>query len=438
MIRTRLLWLYMINTWILSRRGRTFLLLSPHGKISFTVTLSVSVSSASRRRSSETPYIDPEDHIRILQERIRALLKQKMDLERKLEDTRREIYKLMSPPFIEATVLEVLDNERAIVKSTTGPNLVVKISQNINPKDLRPGMVVALNNRGSTIVEVLPNRVDPTVKAMEVVERPNVTFKDIGGLDKQIRELYEVVVLPLKKPEIFSEVGIEPPKGVLLHGPPGTGKTLLAKAVARESNAVFIRIVASELVNKFIGEGARIVREVFRYAREHAPAVIFIDEIDGIGARRSELGTSGDREVQRTLLQLLAEMDGFEPLSNVKVIAATNRLDLLDPALLRPGRFDRIIEIPLPDYKARVAILKIHLRKTKHSKDVDVGRLAELTEGFSGADLKAVVTEAGFYAIRQGRKRITMRDLLDAVEKVRNRTKSSKSRDRGAGAHIIF
>ncbi len=344
----------------------------------------------------------------------------------------------MSPPFIEATVLEVLDNERAIVKSTTGPNLVVKISQNINPKDLRPGMVVALNNRGSTIVEVLPNRVDPTVKAMEVVERPNVTFKDIGGLDKQIRELYEVVVLPLKKPEIFSEVGIEPPKGVLLHGPPGTGKTLLAKAVARESNAVFIRIVASELVNKFIGEGARIVREVFRYAREHAPAVIFIDEIDGIGARRSELGTSGDREVQRTLLQLLAEMDGFEPLSNVKVIAATNRLDLLDPALLRPGRFDRIIEIPLPDYKARVAILKIHLRKTKHSKDVDVGRLAELTEGFSGADLKAVVTEAGFYAIRQGRKRITMRDLLDAVEKVRNRTKSSKSRDRGAGAHIIF
>ncbi len=397
----------------------------------------MSVSSAGKRRASDTPYIDPDDHIRILQERIRALMKVKMELERKLEDTRREIYKLMSPPFIEATVLEVLDDERVIVKSTTGPNLVVRVSQEINIKDLRPGMVVALNNRGSTIVEVLPNRVDPTVKAMEVIEKPNVTFKDIGGLDEQIRELYEVVVLPLKKPDLFREVGIEPPKGVLLHGPPGTGKTLLAKAVAHESDAVFIRIVASELVNKFIGEGARIVREVFRYAREHAPAIIFIDEIDGIGARRSELGTSGDREVQRTLLQLLAEMDGFEPLSNVKVIAATNRLDLLDPALLRPGRFDRIIEIPLPDLEARIAIFKIHLGKTKHSKDVNIRKLAELTEGFSGADIKAVVTEAGFYAIREGRKRITMKDLVKAIEKVKNRTKSSEKKEK-SNDNIIF
>jgi len=393
------------------------------------VTISVSVSNAGRRKSSTSttpPYIDLEEQLRVLQERVRMLTKINNDLRRKLDDVQREVYKLMSPPLIEATVLEVLDNGRAVVKSTTGPNLVVQISKDIDPSTLRPGMVVALNNRGSTIVEVLPSRVDPMVKAMEVVEKPGITFKDIGGLESQIRELYEVVVLPLKQPELFKEIGIEPPKGVLLYGPPGTGKTMLAKAVASESDAIFIRIVASELVNKFIGEGARIVREVFRYARRNAPAVIFIDEIDGIGARRADLGTSGDREVQRTLLQLLAEMDGFDPLSNVKVIAATNRLDLLDPALLRPGRFDRIIEVPLPDYRARVEILKIHLGRTKYADNVDIAKLASMTEGFSGADLKAVVVEAGFYAIREGRREISMRDLVRAVEKVKKRGKSER------------
>jgi proteasome regulatory subunit len=385
----------------------------------------VSVSNVGRRRGS-AGYGDIEGQIEFLKERIKTLTKIKMDLERRLEIAQQEVRKLMSPPFIEATILEVLDDERVIVKSTTGPNLIVRVSSEVDIKKLRPGMIVALNNRGSTIVDVLPNRVDPTVKAMEVVEKPNVTFKDVGGLDEQIRELYEVVVLPLKKPELFAELGIEPPKGVLLHGPPGTGKTLLAKAVANEADAIFIRIVASELVNKFIGEGARIVREVFRYARENAPAIVFIDEIDGIGARRADLGTSGDREVQRTLLQLLAELDGFEPLSNVKVIAATNRLDLLDPALLRPGRFDRIIEVPLPDYKGRIHILKIHLSKTKYARNINISRIAELTEGFSGADLKAVVTEAGFYAIREGRAKITMGDLLKAVEKVRKRLSGEK------------
>jgi len=212
---------------------------------------------------------------------------------------------------------------------------------------------------------------------------------------------------------------------------------LLAKAVARESNAVFIRIVASELVNKFIGEGARIVREVFRYARQNAPAVIFIDEIDGIGARRADLGTSGDREVQRTLLQLLAEMDGFDPLSNVKIIAATNRLDLLDPALLRPGRFDRLIEVPLPNYEARKEIFSIHLSRVKKEGRIDLDRLAELTEGFSGADIKAVVTEAGFFAIRDGRRAVTMDDLLQAVEKVRSRNKAPGARVPDTGVIMI-
>ncbi len=393
----------------------------------------MTTSSADKRKATPASFMDYEDQVRYLQERVRILLRAKVELERKLEEARREMYKLMSPPGIEATVLEVIDKERVLVKSTTGPNLIVKVSQNIDVSKLRPGMSVVLNNRGSTIIDILPNRVDPAVKAMEVVRKPDVTFKDVGGLSEQIRELYEVAVLPLKKPDLFRELGIEPPKGVLLHGPPGTGKTLLAKAVARESDAVFIRIVASELVNKFIGEGARIVREVFRYARENAPSVIFIDEIDGIGARRADLGTSGDREVQRTLLQLLAEMDGFEPLSNVKVIAATNRLDLLDPALLRPGRFDRIIEVPLPNFEARIEIFKIHLRKVKKRGKIDYSMLASLTEGFSGADIKAVVTEAGFFAIREGRKAVTMDDLIRAIEKVRGRLKSGeKPRAKGS------
>ncbi len=382
----------------------------------------MSLSASGRRH-----FDDVEEEVRFLRERVKHLIQIKMSLEQDLERYRREIEKLMSPPHIEATVIEVLDDDSVVVKSTTGPNLIVKVSNGIEPGTLRPGMRVALNNRGSTIVRILPNSVDPMVKAMEVIERPNVTFKDVGGLSDQIRELQEVVVLPLVKPELFKEVGIEPPKGVLLYGPPGTGKTLLAKAVARASNARFIRVVASEFVNKFIGEGARLVREVFRYARDNSPAIIFIDEIDAIGSRRADLGTSGDREVQRTLLQLLAELDGFEPLSNVKVIAATNRLDLLDPALLRPGRFDRIIEVPLPDKQARLEIFKVHMRKVKLAKNVDLESLASLTEGFSGADIKAVVTEAGYYAIRSGRKRITMEDLLKAIDKVRERMGSSDS-----------
>jgi len=391
----------------------------------------LSLSSGESGTRANRKVYDPEEEIRMLRERVNYLTRVNMTLQQDLERHRREIEKLLKPPLIEAVVLEVLDDDRAIVKSTTGPNLIVSISKDVDRSELRPGMVVALNNRGSTIVEVLPKRVDPMVKAMEVIERPNVTFDDIGGLESQIRELYEVVVLPLKNPDLFREVGIEPPKGVLLYGPPGTGKTMLAKAVARASDARFIRVVASEFVNKFIGEGARLVREVFRYARDNAPAIVFIDEIDAIGARRMETGTSGDREVQRTLLQLLAELDGFDPLSNVKVIAATNRLDLLDPALLRPGRFDRIIEVPLPDRQGRLEILRVHTRKVKVADDVDLEEIAALTEGMSGADIKAVITEAGYYAIREGRKEISRYDILRAIEKVRARTSGKKAPGRG-------
>jgi proteasome regulatory subunit len=220
---------------------------------------------------------------------------------------------------------------------------------------------------------------------------------------------------------LFEELGIEPPKGILLYGPPGCGKTLLAKAVATESNAVFISLVASELVQKYIGEGARIVRELFALARRKAPAIIFIDEIDAIAAKRIEIGTSGEREVQRTLMQLLAEIDGFKPLDRVKVIAATNRIDVLDPAILRPGRFDRIIEIPLPGKKGRIEIFKIHTRKMKISGEVNYELLSELSDGFSGAEIKLAVIEAGYIALRENRKYVTLDDLVKGIEKVKSK-----------------
>ncbi len=358
------------------------------------------------------------EYVRFLERRIKELETERTALRRELRYYKSELEKLIAPPLIEAIVLEVLDDNRAIVKSTTGPNLIVTISNRVDRSKLLPGVHVALNNRGSTIVEVLPVREDPYVRGMEVIEKPNVTYNDIGGLDKQIRELREVVELPLKHPELFRELGIDPPKGVLLYGPPGTGKTLLAKAVANETNATFIRVVASEFVQKFIGEGARIVREVFRLARRKAPSIIFIDEIDAIASRRLDIGTSGEREVQRTLMQLLAEMDGFDPLENVKIIAATNRIDILDPAILRPGRFDRIIEIPLPDRRGRYEILKIHTRRMKLAKDVDLWKIADMTNGASGADLKAICTEAGYNAIRESRKVVTMDDFVKAVRKV--------------------
>jgi len=366
------------------------------------------------------------EYVRYLERKVKQLETERNMLVKELEYYKAEIEKLMSPPLIEAILLSVIDDERAVVKSTTGPNLIVKISRNIDRSKLIPGALVALNQRASAIVEVLPERSDPYVSAMEVIERPNVTYNDIGGLDEQIREIREVVELPLKHPELFAELGIDPPKGVLLYGPPGCGKTLIAKAVAREVNATFIKVVASEFVNKFIGEGARIVREVFKLAKKKAPSIIFIDEIDALAAKRLDLGTSGEREVQRTLMQLLAELDGFDPLGNVKVIAATNRIDILDPAILRPGRFDRLIEIPLPNEKGRYEIFKIHTRRMKLHKDVDLHYLAKITEGATGADIKAICTEAGFFALRAKRRYVIMDDFLKAVEKVMNKKKARK------------
>jgi proteasome regulatory subunit len=343
---------------------------------------------------------------------------EKMRLDRELKSLSGEIERFRSPPLVIATVTEVLDEGKVVVKSSTGPHFVIGYSRFMDDKDLEPGARVALNQQTFSIVNVLPSEKDPIVTGMEVEEKPDVSYTQIGGLEEQIVEIKETVELPLKKPELFKEIGIEPPKGVLLYGPPGTGKTLLAKAVAHETNATFIKIVASEFVRKYIGEGARLVRGVFELAKEKSPSIIFIDEIDAIAAKRLKSSTSGDREVQRTLMQLLAEMDGFEARGDVGIVAATNRPDILDPALLRPGRFDRFIEVPVPNEDGRREILKIHTKNMTMEEDVDLDLVSALTDGASGADVKAICTEAGMFAIREERPIINMNDFLDAVDKI--------------------
>ncbi len=348
---------------------------------------------------------------------------QKLKYERELRQLKSEIEKLKAPPLVVGSVVDVLENGKVIIRSSTGPQFVVGASQLIDNSELLPGARVSLNYQTLAVIGILPSSRDPFVNAMEVLDSPNISYSDIGGLDEQIREVRETVEMPLTKPEVFERIGIEPPKGVLLYGPPGTGKTLLAKAVASQTKAAFIRIVGSELVQKYIGEGARLVRDLFKMAKEKAPSIIFIDELDSIGARRLDTATSGDREVQRTLMQLLSEMDGFNARGDVRIIAATNRPDILDPALLRPGRFDRFISIPMPSKEARAIILKIHSRRMKLSQDVDFEELASLTEGTSGSDLRAIAMEAGMLAVREERYSIGMNDFLSAIKKLIPATK---------------
>ena len=358
---------------------------------------------------------------------------EKIRLEREVKSLRSEVDRFRSPPLVLATITEVLDDYRMTVKSSTGPSFLVNYSKFLDEKLLVPGSRVALNQQTFGIVEVLPSEKDANVSGMEIETKPDITYDQIGGLEEQIMEVKETVELPLTEPELFEKVGIEPPKGILLYGPPGTGKTLLAKAVANETNATFIKIVASEFVKKYIGEGARLVREVFELAKEKAPAIIFIDELDAVAAKRLKSSTSGDREVQRTLMQLLAELDGFESRGDIGIIGATNRPDILDPALLRPGRFDRFIEVPLPNVDGRREILKIHTKNMSLDEEVSIDSLAELTDELSGADLKAVCTEAGMFAIRQERDKITVDDFMDAIEKVMNKNKEDELFNTEAG-----
>ena len=373
-----------------------------------------------------------QSYTRHLERRLRALETEKQilqaergRLEKETTTLRAELEKLRQSPLITATISEMLEDGRAIVKSSTGPNFVVHVSSSITKEKLQPGMRVALNQRSFAITQELPPSRDPMIRAMEIEEAPEISYADIGGLHDQLREIRETVELPLVSPELFEKVGIEPPKGVLLTGPPGTGKTLCARAVAHETNATFIRVIGSELVQKFIGEGARLVREIFLMAKEKAPAIIFVDELDAVGSHRLDIATSGDREVQRTLMQLLSELDGFDTRGQVAVIGATNRPDILDPALLRPGRFDRIIEFPKPDPDSRKEIFKIHTRGMNIDSSVDFGILVSSTGELTGADIKGICTEAGMFAIREGQTCITQDHFRKAISKIEERGKDT-------------
>jgi len=339
-------------------------------------------------------------------------------LQKEMKRLKAELERLKAPPLIIGQIKDVLADGRVVVKSSTGPDFIVSTSDYVSPELLTAGARVALNKQTLAVMGVLPPSLDPIVVGAEIIEKPETLYNDIGGLQEQITEVREAVEDPLLRPDLYKKVGIDPPKGVLLVGPPGTGKTLLAKAVAKQTNATFIRFVGSELVQKYIGEGARLVRELFDLARQKAPSIVFIDEIDSVGAKRLELATSGDREVQRTLMQLLAELDGFNPLGEVKIIGATNRPDILDEALLRPGRFDRIIEIPMPNFEARTDIYKIHARRMNLDQNVAIEEIASKSEGSTGADIKAICTEAGMFAIRENRDIVTMPDFEKAITKV--------------------
>ena len=297
---------------------------------------------------------------------------------------------------------------------------VCDMDKSIDVTKLTPGTRVALRNDSYTLHVILPSNIDPLVSLMKVEKVPDSTFDMIGGLDQQVKEIKEVVELPIKHPELFDSLGIAQPKGVILYGPPGTGKTLLARAVAHHTDCCFIRVSGSELVQKYIGEGARMVRELFVMAREHAPSILFMDEVDSIGSARDSGGGGGggDSEVQRTMLELLNQLDGFEATNKIKVIMATNRLDILDQALLRPGRIDRKIEFPNPSEDSRVDILKIHSRKMNLVRGIDLKKIASKMNGASGAESKAVCTEAGMFALRERRVHVTQEDFEMAVSKV--------------------
>ncbi|MFW9827555.1 MAG: proteasome-activating nucleotidase [Candidatus Thorarchaeota archaeon] len=347
-------------------------------------------------------------------------------MEYELRSTRAEIERLSELPLLSGYIIDVLDNyERAIIDCPPSANYVVSISNRLEKEKVIPGTHVGLNQRNYAVIEILPSYFSPFIRGMEILDKNiNITYGDIGGLDEQILEVREIIELPLKKPELFKKVGIKPPKGVLFFGLPGTGKTLLAKAVANESNATFIKVVATELVQKFIGEGAQYVREIFGLARKKAPTILFIDELDAIASIRMQDDTSGDREVNRTLMQLLSELDGFDERGDIKFIGATNRPDVLDPAILRPGRFDRIVEFPIPDARAREAIFKIHLKKLNFENDIEVKNLVAITNGTTGSDIKGICTEAGMYAIRRNSDIISNDDFTKAIEKIMTKTKN--------------
>lgn len=336
-------------------------------------------------------------------------------LKRELIRAQEEVKRIQSVPLIIGQFLEPIDQHTGIVSSTTGSTYAVRILSTLDRELLKPSSSVALHRHSNALVDILPPEADSSIAMLGEDEKPNVTYADVGGLDIQKQEIREAVELPLTQFELYKQIGIDPPRGVLLYGPPGTGKTMLVKAVANSSTASFIRVVGSEFVQKYLGEGPRMVRDVFRLARENSPSIIFIDEIDSIATKRFDAQTSADREVQRVLLELLNQMDGFDQTSNVKVIMATNRADTLDPALLRPGRLDRKIEFPsLRDRRERRLIFTTIASKMSLAPEVDLDSLIVRNDPLSGAIIAAIMQEAGLRAVRKNRYVILQSDLEEA------------------------
>lgn len=345
-----------------------------------------------------------------------ALEEENKLLRQTVQQLRTEIQKFRSNPLMICEVIEVSSDKSAIIRIPNGNSFQVNVGADC--EKLNSGDSVLVEQKNLTVIKKTSVDKKFNVEQFVIVEKPETKWSDVGGLKQQILELKEVIELPLKKPQLFKKVGIKPPKGVLLYGEPGTGKTLLAKAVAAATKSTFIEVVGSELVQKFIGEGAKLVHEMFQLAKEKAPSIIFIDELDAIAATRIEIGTSGEREVQRTFMQFLAEIDGFDNLENVKIIGCTNRKDILDPAILRPGRLDRLIHVGLPTKKGRKEIFKIHSKNMTLEK-VNIDKIVDLMKDFSGAEVQATCTEAGYFAIRKDKVSVTEKDFVNAVKKVK-------------------
>ncbi|WP_262180077.1 proteasome-activating nucleotidase Pan2 [Haloarcula laminariae] len=392
--------------------------------------MSRSPSLPERPRLDLDPEMTPEERLEALRDHFEEIVRvneqltdqldsaqeRQADLSDDVDQLERENETLKTSSLYIATAEELTDDGVVVKQHGNNQEVLTEVSPSIRDT-LEAGDRVAINDSFS-VKQILEAETDSRAQAMQVDSSPDVTYEDIGGLEEQLVEVREAVEEPLLNAQQFKDVGIEPPSGVLLHGPPGTGKTMLAKAVANETDATFIKMAGSELVRKFIGEGARLVRDLFELASERQPAIIFIDEIDAIAAKRTESKTSGDAEVQRTMMQLLSEMDGFDDRGEIRIIAATNRFDMLDRAILRPGRFDRLIEVPNPDAEGRERILEIHTEEMNLAADVDLGAFAAETDGLSGAEIASLTTEAGMFAIRDGRTTVEQADFYDALEKI--------------------
>lgn len=372
--------------------------------------------------SKSGPLLDQMNNIRAENNILRAQNNSLIIEKRKLEDLL-DNYK--NSPGIIGIVTEIIEDS-LIVKGYNGVMFYTKCPKKYMGK-IKIEDRVAMAQGNLAILKVLSEDKDYRATALELIEKPAITFKQIGGLKNVIREIQETVSLPLSQPEKFTDFGIQSPKGILIYGPPGTGKTLLAKAVANDAKATFISLSGSELIHKFIGEGAKVIKDVFALARIKKPAIIFIDEIDAVAAYRLDAQSGADREVHRTLMQLLVELDGFKDNAGVKVVAATNRIDILDEAILRPGRFDRIIEVPLPDFDSRKEILKIHIKNIPLAKDVDQDDLSSRMEHCSGADIEAICREGAIFAIRNSEKDVKLKYFIEAIEKVKNKPVDEKT-----------